>query len=104
MPKIFHPKVLTANDLVDGTSVFMTAEGWSDRISDALIATTPEQAEGLETTGGQSVAENDVIGPYLIDVALDGDAPLPLTRRERIRADGGPSIAYIDAKPVDQAA
>lgn len=104
MPKTFHPKVLTANDLVNGTSVFLSAEGWSDQIADALVAMTPDQADGLEASGGRSVDLNDVIGPYLVDVALDGGTPLPLTRRERIRAGGEPSISYIAASPVDQAA
>ncbi|MEM7057987.1 MAG: DUF2849 domain-containing protein [Pseudomonadota bacterium] len=104
MPKTFHPKVLTANDLINGNSVFLTPEGWSDRIADAMTALTPDQASDLEALGSRGVDQNDVVGPYLVDVSLDSDAPVPLTRRERIRAAGRPSIAFIEAPKVGQAA
>ena len=103
MPKTFHPKVLTANDLAEGTSVCLAPEGWSADISEALIATTPDQAVDLEDRGERSVDENTVIGPYLVDVSVDGGRPMPLTRRERIRADGQPSIP-VTQTPFDQAA
>ena len=104
MPKTFHPKILTANDLVLGTSVFRTAEGWSDHIADALVATTPDHAESLEQLGHTSVVENDVVGPYLVDVSLDGARPKPLLRREQIRAAGMPSIPVTPVAIVDAAA
>lgn len=91
MTKTFNPAVLTANNLVEGHSVFLAAEGWSRRIDRALVALTPEQAEELAALGSRFVDSNEIVGPYLVEVSLDGGAPLPLARRERIRAAGRPT-------------
>ena len=104
MAKTFHPKVLTANDLIGGHSVFLTAEGWSPSIVDAMVAVTPDHAKELEASGNADVHENTVIGPYLVDVSMDGTAPQPLLRRERIRADGRPSIDFLGTPVLDHAA
>ena len=94
MAKTFNPAVLTANNLVEGHSVFLAPEGWSRRIDAALVALTFEQAEELAALGNRFVDANEIVGPYLVDVALDGGAPVPLARRERIRADGRPTVAF----------
>lgn len=104
MAKTFHPKVLTANDLIGGHSVFLTAEGWRPLIHDALVALTPEQATDLEQTAEPGVQQNEVIGPYLIDVSLHQTAPEPILRRERIRVAGRPSIAFEALAHLDHAA
>jgi hypothetical protein len=93
LAKSFTPAILTANHLAEGYSVFLAAEGWSRRIDAALVALTPEQAEELAALGSRFVEANEIVGPYLVDVALAGGAPVPLLRRERIRADGRPTIA-----------
>ncbi len=92
MAKAFNPAVLTANNLVEGHSVFLAAEGWSRRIDAALVALTPEQADELAALGNRFVDANEIVGPYLVDVALEAGGPVPLLRRERIRAAGEPSI------------
>ncbi|MEM7743858.1 MAG: DUF2849 domain-containing protein [Pseudomonadota bacterium] len=92
MAKQDHPKVLTANDLVEGTSVFLSSEGWKASIDKAMVAVTTEQAEELEALGTRFVKDNSVVGPYLVEVGLETGAPVPLSRREQIRADGAPTI------------
>ena len=92
MAKQFHPTVLTANNLIEGNSVFLAAEGWHKDLSKALVAVTPEQAAELEALGHRHVSANEVVGPYLVEVALGDSAPVPLLRRERIRAAGVPTI------------
>ena len=92
MAKAFHPKVLTANDLVEGHSVFLTAEGWAPGIAQAMVAVSPEQAEELEALGRRFVVDNRIVGPYLVDVSTETGAPVPLSRREQIRASGAPTI------------
>ena len=92
MPKMFSPTVLTANHLIEGHSVFLGPDGWSRKISNALVAQTEEQAEELLALGTRFVRDNMVVGPYLVDIALDGGAPAPLSRREQIRAEGIPTI------------
>lgn len=104
MAKTFHPAVLTANNLVEGHSVFLAAEGWSRRIDTALVALTPEQAEELAALGNRFVDANEIVGPYLVDVALEDGAPVPLLRRERIRAAGEPSIPFGRAAEIRVAA
>ncbi|MEL7154735.1 MAG: DUF2849 domain-containing protein [Pseudomonadota bacterium] len=102
MAKRFHPTVLTANNLVEGHSVFLSAEGWHADIARAMVAVTPEQAAELEALGHRHVSMNEVVGPYLVDVALGDAAPVPLLRREQIRAAGVPTIPVgpVDATPI----
>ena len=104
MAKKFHPAVLTANDLNGGHSVFLAAEGWSAQIGDALVAVSPDQAADLTARATSHGADQDVIGPYLVDVSLDNGTPEPLLRRERIRAAGRPSIDFGEAPAIHRAA
>ena len=104
MAKTFHPTVLTANDLVEGHSVFLSAEGWARDIARAMVAVTPEQAEELEALGARHLTDNQVVGPYLVDVVLDSGVPVPLGRREQIRADGVPTIPVGTAAALQPAA
>lgn len=93
MAKQFYPTVLTANNLIEGHSVFLSSEGWHRDIVRAMVAVTPEQAEELEALGHRHVSANSVVGPYLVQVALGDGAPVPLLRREQIRASGVPTIS-----------
>jgi sulfite reductase (NADPH) hemoprotein beta-component len=97
MPKPFKPKVLTANDLVEGDAVFLGAEGWGRAVAAARVAATPEEAAALEAEGAAAERANLVVGPYLVEVSLEGGAPEPIARRERIRASREPTFAYAPA-------
>ena len=91
MAKQFLPQVLTANNLVEGHSVFLCAEGWHRDIARAMVAVTPEQAAELEALGTRHVRTNEVVGSYLVDVELDASGfPTPLHFREAFR-DRGPT-------------
>lgn len=92
MAKTVHPTVLTANDLVDGHSVYLTPEGWGLEIGKAMVAVSPEQGEELAALGHRFVVENQIVGPYLVDVSLETGSPAPVSRREQIRASGTPTI------------
>ncbi|MEM8790514.1 MAG: DUF2849 domain-containing protein [Pseudomonadota bacterium] len=94
MAKAFEPAVITANDLVEGTAVFLTPEGWSADVSKAMVALTPEQAEEFDALGQRHVQENVVVEPYRVVVLLDSGKPVPKLRREQIRAAGAPTFAY----------
>ena len=98
MAKAFRTSVVTANDLLEGCSVFLGPEGWHTDIGRALLAFTPDEAEGLEALAGRFVDENAVVGPYLVEVVLEGERPVPFLRRERIRA------AHVPTVPVGAAA
>ena len=87
-------KVLTANRLSDGISVWYDADGnWSESLQDAVVAHDKETADALEAKGKQAYAENRVVDVNVIDVEQVGGVLRPLRMRERIRAEG-PSIEY----------
>ena len=100
MAKQFHPTVLTANNLAEGHSVFLTAEGWHHDIANSMVAVTPEQAEELEALGHRHVMANEIVGPYLVAVVLGDGAPVPMLRREQIRASGTPTIPVGPAESI----
>lgn len=87
-------KVLTANRLTDGISVWLDASGqWVESLQDALIARHAEAVAALEVAGKQAFADNKVVDVNVIDVE-DVDGVLrPLRMRERVRAEG-PTIDY----------
>lgn len=85
--------VVTANDLIEGHSVFLTPEGWNASIADAIVAVTPEQTAELEALANRHADENTIVVPYLIEVSIEKGRPVPVLRREQIRASGQPTIA-----------
>ncbi|MDH3665484.1 MAG: DUF2849 domain-containing protein [Paracoccaceae bacterium] len=105
MAKEFKPVVVTANDLIEGDSVFLSAQGWVRDIARAHVAYDADAAQALEADGLAGETANIVIGPYLVEVLLATGHPVPVLRREQIRADGVPTIPVgLDAQPVERAA
>ena len=104
MAKGFRTSVVTANHLVEGHSVFLSPEGWHADIARAMIAFTREEAEELSALAERFVADNLIVGPYLVEVSTGTDGPVPLLRREQIRASGIPTVPYgiaaVPAAPV----
>ncbi|MBD9372421.1 DUF2849 domain-containing protein [Rhizobium sp. ARZ01] len=87
-------KVLTANRLADGISVWLDASGnWNESLQDAFVARHKEAVEALEATGRQAFADNKVVDANVVDVVEVDGLLRPLRMRERIRAEG-PSIIY----------
>lgn len=64
----FQPKVLTANDLVAGRRVYLTAEGWAPRPAEAMVAVSREQAEELEALGQRFVVSDRITMPALVEM------------------------------------
>lgn len=87
-------KVLTANRLSDGVSVWLDAAGnWNESLQAAFVARHKEAVEALEATGKRDFADNKVVDVNVVDVEEVGGVLRPLRMRERIRAEG-PSIPY----------
>ena len=85
-------KIVSANDLLSGRVVYLTAEGaWSPDIADASVAPDPAAASALLAAGERDPGR--VVGPYLVDVTPGGPdrGPEPTAIRERIRLLG-PSV------------
>jgi hypothetical protein len=92
-------KILTANRLRDGETVYYTAAGqWSRYVSEAKVAATPEEAEALAAIGKAAYAANLIIDVAVID-AVDGGEAKPAHIREIIRASG-PTVRSDLNKPT----
>lgn len=96
-------KVLTANKLIDGNSVWLNAQGeWIETLADAFIARHDEAVAALEVNGQKAVAENLVVDVAVIDVKETEQGIWPTRLRERIRSHG-PSVAYgYEALVIEQ--
>ena len=87
MPDAFHPKIVSANDLLDGDVVWLDRTGgWTRTLHAAAVAHDPAAAEALLATAASQ--QGRVVGPALADVALEPDGPRPLHFREAFRARG----------------
>ncbi|WP_312361777.1 DUF2849 domain-containing protein [Ensifer sp.] len=87
-------KVLTANRLSDGISVWLDASGnWVEQLQQAFIARHAEAVTALEETGKLAFEDNKVVDANVVDVEEVNGTLRPLRMRERIRAEG-PSIPY----------
>ncbi len=104
MAKGFKPAVVTANDLIEGYSVFLGACGWVRDIAEARVALTTDEAAVLEQAGIEGEDGNIVVGPYLIEVSTATGRPAPVLRREQIRASGIPTIPFGVAAPAERRA
>jgi sulfite reductase (NADPH) hemoprotein beta-component len=104
MAKEFKPVVITANDLIEGDSVFLGACGWVREIRQARVAMTADEAVVLEAGGVEGEDGNIVVGPYLVEVLIATGAPVPVLRREQIRASGVPTIPFGLDLPVERRA
>ncbi len=92
MSKQFLPKILIANNLLSGEVVFMGDENWIPTHCKAQIAYSEEQQTALNERGLKSMAQNEVVDAYLIDVEIDShNIPQPTHYRELMRTKG-PSI------------
>ena len=81
-------QMVTASTLGEGAVVYMAKDQiWTSNVNDGW-AVPVDEAEALLEAASQGVAEQIVVGPYLIDVAVDGDRIKPTRYREHIRATG----------------
>jgi hypothetical protein len=86
-------QIVTANHLLEGHSVFLSAEGWTTDHRRARIAASAEEAVVLERTGKVDEDANYVVGVYLVEVALDDSGyPEPTHYREKLRVRARPSF------------
>ena len=89
-----EPQMVTANRLIDGTVVYMTAgNSWSEHFVDGAVWNDKDSAEGALKASDDAVAARLVVGPYLIEVATTENGPEPTSAKERIRAAHLPTFA-----------
>ncbi|MGE0231629.1 MAG: DUF2849 domain-containing protein [Flavobacteriaceae bacterium] len=94
MARPFVPKIITANDLLEGDVIYLTAEGgWSRAYEDAVVATNQEDADALLRKAEEQ--RDRIVGAYFVDTALGEDGrPKPDHFREVFRATG-PSNYFL---------
>jgi hypothetical protein len=99
MPKDFTPKVVTANRLMEGDAVWLTAKGyWSSDIHDAEFI-TDEGTANLRMLDTETQAHL-IAGAYLADAAMGDKGPEPTHFREYFRTRGPSNYAH--GKQVDK--
>jgi hypothetical protein len=81
-------QIVIANRLRDGLVVYRGRERWVDRIAEAEIARDETGAASLLERAKRAVAANEIVDPYLIEVAEIEGALQPTRWRERIRTQG----------------
>ena len=93
MPRKFTPKVVTANRLLEGDAVWLTADGrWTPDMREAELLDEEAHAE-LRLLVAQSQADL-VVGPYLADAVAGTDGPEPTHFRETFRTRGPSNYAH----------
>lgn len=79
------PSVLTANALLEGDVIYLTAQGtWARTLAAAEVFTDEAVAEERLF----SVSPAEAVGAYLMPVRLTDGAPAPVHFREAFRARG----------------
>lgn len=86
MPKVFTPKVVTANHLIKGDVIYQTANGWTRHLSEAEVLTDEADADLRLIDASQQTSQ--IVGAYLADVDATGPTPEPVHFREDFRATG----------------
>ena len=81
------PKVVTANSLLEGDTVWLTADDrWTRNISEAEFLEDEAVAEDRLLF---AISQHDiVVGAYLADAASSGNGPVPVHVRETLRTKG----------------
>ncbi|CUH80395.1 DUF2849 domain-containing protein [Tropicibacter naphthalenivorans] len=93
MPKAFTPKVITANALIEGDVVYLTADDrWSPRLTEAELLTDEAHAQVRLLDASNRHAE--VVGVYLADMDATQDGPEPTHFREAFRRKGPSNYAH----------
>lgn len=100
MSRIFTPKVVTANALLEGDAVWLTEDDtWTRDISQAELMTDEAHAD-LRLLEAQARFD-EIAGAYLADARSTTDGPAPTHFREAFRTRG-PSN-YFHGKQADGA-
>ena len=93
MSRKFTPKVVTANALMEGDVVWLTADDrWSRRMEEAELIEDAAHAD-LRLLHADSQA-HEVVGAYLADARPGPDGPEPTHFRESFRTRGPSNYAH----------
>ncbi len=86
MPRRFTPKVVTANDLLEGDVIYLTEDDrWSRELSEAELIEDEAHGEVRLIFASQ---QPNAVGVYLADAKPGTNGPEPGHFREAFRASG----------------
>lgn len=92
MARPFTPKVITANDLIEGDVIYMTQDGsWVRDICQAWLI--HDEASAATQLALALTQPEIAVGPYLADATQGRAGPAPKHFREAFRA-AGPSNRF----------
>jgi len=81
------PQALTANELREGYSVWLTKDFvWSRDFKDALVTEDQDKIDAMQAQGAKDDKANMVVGVYFIDI--DAQSGQPVRYREKFRMNG----------------
>lgn len=93
MSRRFTPKVVTANDLLEGDVVWLTADDrWTRTLAQAELIEDEAHAQ-LRLLHAQSQPDV-IVGAYLADAAPGDTGPEPTHFRETFRTHGPSNYAH----------
>jgi hypothetical protein len=93
MPRPFKPKVVTANDLLEGDVVYLTADdAWTRCLTEAELISDEAHAQ-LRLLHAEQQG-NIVVGAYLADMQAGASGPEPVHFREDFRRTGPSNYAH----------
>ncbi len=93
MPRAFTPKVITANALLEGDVIYLTAaDEWTRHLAEAEVLTDEAHADLRLIEASRRVHET--VGVYLADVAIGDNGPEPTHFREEFRRTGPSNYAH----------
>ena len=90
------PSIVTANRIGDGAVVYLAPQGrWTVDIKEAEVAADKTALAALQAVADKAAADQLVVSVYAMEVGLKADHPAPLSMREKIRAQRGPTIPAL---------
>jgi Protein of unknown function (DUF2849) len=90
------PRIVTANRLADGAVVYLAPEArWTIHIKEAEVAADKSAQAALEAVAAKEAADQLVVSVYAMEVGLSDGRPVPLSMREKIRAQHEPTIPAL---------
>jgi len=103
MARVFTPKVLTANDLLEGDAIYRTADGgWTRHHANAALFVDADAANAALAVASSETGT--AVGPYLADAVATPNGPQPVHFREAFRTRGPSNYAHGKQETADVAA
>jgi hypothetical protein len=100
MSRRFTPKVVTANDLLEGDVIYQTADNqWSRHHHEAELIEDEELANAR--LAHAAAQKNLIVGAYLADAKAGPDGPEPIHFREAFRTRGPSNYPHGKQETAD---